>query len=57
MIEKSNYSVEDIHDILDKDLNKLLLMNENTAENIDSIELYLVDLVRIVKERAEWKNF
>lgn len=54
MIEKSNYSVVDLFEIINKDLQHLLIMNETeeeTEQNIKKTELYLKDLLNMVRDR------
>lgn len=50
----SGYSLEDIHEILDKDLEHLIHYNrdiDTLAENIKCVEGILWNLERIVRER------
>lgn len=50
----SNYSVNDLFEIINKDLQHLLLMNEteeDTEKNIKRTELYLKDLLSMVQDR------
>lgn len=54
MLQKSNYSVIDLFEIINKDLQHLLIMNEteeDTEKNIKRTELYLKDLLSMVQDR------